>query len=152
DIFNGKTYAMQTTSPKRTTLNLYNADYMQKAGYDPAGKPMTWSDFRAAAKKITEQGQGKYYGVIIGGSQASSWSGFLNDLGALAGAAGGEFNWKRCCWRTSAVGRNQTATGARLAKAERRAWARGRSASHAATRKTFRAVAMSRCNRRVFGR
>jgi multiple sugar transport system substrate-binding protein len=94
DIFNGKTYAMQTTSPKRTTLNLYNADYMQKAGYDPAAKAMTWSDFRAAAKKITEQGQGKYYGLIIGGSQASSWSGFVNDMGALAGAAGGEFNWK----------------------------------------------------------
>ena len=59
---------------------------------------------------------------------------------------------ERCCWRTSAVGRNQTATGARLAKAERRVWARGRSASHAATRRTFRAVAMRRCKSRVFGR
>ena len=37
-------------------LMYFNADLMAQAGYDPAAKPLTWDEFRDAAKKITEAG------------------------------------------------------------------------------------------------
>ena len=55
----------------------------------------------------------------------------------------------RLCAAVSQLGQ---AAGASLAKVETRVWARGPSASHAATRRTLSAVAISRCSRRVFAR
>jgi multiple sugar transport system substrate-binding protein len=87
--FNGKTYTIPLTSNQRySTLILYNSEIMQKAGYDPSAKPLTWDEFRAAAKKITQQGAGKYYGLIIGGNQTNQWSDFVGSLGRMAGAPG----------------------------------------------------------------
>jgi multiple sugar transport system substrate-binding protein len=93
--FNGKTYTIPLTSNKRYgTLLLYNLDYLQRAGYDPATKPLTWDEFRAAAKKVTEQGKGQYYGLIEGGNQTGRWQAIVAGLAEMAGAAGGELNWK----------------------------------------------------------
>ncbi|MHB8645445.1 MAG: ABC transporter substrate-binding protein [Thermomicrobiales bacterium] len=87
--FNGKSYTLPLTTNKRyDTLTLYNLDYMQRAGYDPASKPFTWDEFRAAAKKTTQQGQGKYYGLIIGGNQTGQFSSFISGLARMAGASG----------------------------------------------------------------
>jgi len=97
-VFNGKTYTFPVTSSKRYgTLLLYNTDYLKQAGYDPAGKPFTWDEFRAAAKKLTEQGKGQYYGFIIGGKDAGQFSGIVSNLARMAGAASGGLqivNWK----------------------------------------------------------
>ena len=91
--FNGKTYGLPITSAKRyTTLLLYNVDYLQRAGYDPASEPLTWSTFREAAKKVTEQGNGAYYGFIIGGNQLPRWANAVRDLARMAGAVGGSGN------------------------------------------------------------
>ena len=91
--FNGKSYTLPLTTNKRyDTLTLYNLDYMQRAGYDPASKPFTWDEFRAAAKKITQQGQGKYYGLIIGGNQTGQFSSFVSGLARMAGASGNTGN------------------------------------------------------------
>ena len=91
--FGGKTYGLPITSAKRyTTLLLYNVDYLQKAGYDPASEPLTWSTFREAAKKVTEQGNGAYYGFIIGGNQLPRWANAVRDLARMAGAVGGSGN------------------------------------------------------------
>jgi multiple sugar transport system substrate-binding protein len=93
--FKGKTYTFPLLSGKfYSTLILYNTDYMQQAGYDPAAKPLTWDDFRAAAKKLTDQGKGQYYGLVLGGKQIDSWQQFVSNLGAMAGAAGGDINWQ----------------------------------------------------------
>jgi multiple sugar transport system substrate-binding protein len=87
--FNGKTYTIPLTSNQRySTLILYNTAIMQQAGYDPGAKPLTWDEFRAAAKKVTQQGAGKYYGLIIGGNQTNQWSDFVGSLGRMAGAPG----------------------------------------------------------------
>lgn len=99
--FNGRTYAFPLTSNRRySTLTLYNADYMADAGYDPASQPLTWEQFREAARKITEQGRGQYYGLIIEGSQVGRWEAIVGNLAHMAGAPGtalpgtGNVDWR----------------------------------------------------------
>lgn len=93
--FGGKTYGYPATSNKRVNnLLLFNNDYLTEAGYDPASAVLSWDDFRAAAKKCTEQGKGKYYGLIAGVTQNNALPGVINALAETAGAAGGEFNFK----------------------------------------------------------
>lgn len=88
NVFDGKTYALPHNSNQRySTLLLYNKDLMEQAGYDPAVKPLTWDEFRDAAKKITEQGNGQYYGVIIGGNQVNLWASWVGDLAQMAGSS-----------------------------------------------------------------
>ena len=95
-LFDGKVYSFPAngTSKEYATLTLYNSDYLSRAGYDPASKPLTWSEFRAAAKKLTAQGQGQYFGLIIGGKEPPQWEGFVRNLAGMAGATGGDVNWK----------------------------------------------------------
>ncbi|HEY9076707.1 MAG TPA: extracellular solute-binding protein [Anaerolineaceae bacterium] len=89
NVFGGKTYAFPHSTAKRSgTMLLYNEEYMKKAGYDPLAKRFTWSEYRAAAKKMTEQGAGKYYGVIIGGNQLNRWADVVRSLANIAGARG----------------------------------------------------------------
>ena len=104
NVFNGKTYTFpRSTSKRSSSLVFYNLGYMQAAGYDPATKPLTWDEFRAAAKKITEAGKGQYYGLITGGNQPNRWSDTVNALAQVAGAASignidmetGEFTFTR---------------------------------------------------------
>ncbi len=85
--FKGKTYTLPFTSNKRyDTMLLYNVDYMKQAGYDPQAKRLTWDDYRGVAKKLTQQGAGKYYGVIIEGNQTARWAAIVRGLGNVAGA------------------------------------------------------------------
>ncbi len=94
-VFDGKVYGFPYLSNQvYQTLTLYNAPYMEQAGYDPAAKPLTWDEFREAARKITAQGNGQYYGYIIGGQQPGQWGDVAIGLAEMAGAAGGEINWQ----------------------------------------------------------
>ncbi len=94
-MYNGKTYSLPLSSNKRyDTLTLYNLDAMQQAGYDPAAKPFTWDEFRAAAKKLTAQGKGQYYGLMLEGKDTTRFTAWVNGLAQMAGAAGGQMNWK----------------------------------------------------------
>lgn len=94
-MFGGKVYSFPYLSNRQyTTLCLYNRAYMEQAGYDPASKPLTWDGFRDSAKKITEQGAGEYYGLIIGGKLKGRWAQTINGLAEMAGAKGGELNWE----------------------------------------------------------
>ncbi len=102
-VFNGKTYTFPVTSDRRySTLNFYNVEYLQKAGYDLETKPFTWDEFRAAAKKLTEQGKGQYYGLILGGKDTGAFATFVRNLARMAGAPAGsnggpgaaDINWQ----------------------------------------------------------
>jgi multiple sugar transport system substrate-binding protein len=95
-MFNGKVYTFPLSSLQRyATLIFYNPDFMKQAGYDPTSKPFTWDDFRAACKKLTTQGAGKYYGLVLGGQSSDTTFGtFVSNFAEMAGAAGGELNWK----------------------------------------------------------
>jgi multiple sugar transport system substrate-binding protein len=61
---------------------------LQEAGYDPAAKPLTWDEFRDAARKISESGN---YGFANAGGPGAN---FVNTIAEIAGAHGGEFNWQ----------------------------------------------------------
>lgn len=92
NVFNGQTYTFPMLGNFTQTLQ-FNRDYLRRAGLDPVAQPFTFETFRAAAKQLTEQGQGAYYGLIIGGADIARWSSFVVNLGQLAGAPGGEFNY-----------------------------------------------------------
>jgi len=94
--FGGKTYSFPLTSNRNNgNFLLYNTDQVQRAGYDPQAKPLTWDEFRATAKKATQQGAGKYYGLIIGGGETARWENTVRVLAQTAGAAGtNDQNWK----------------------------------------------------------
>jgi multiple sugar transport system substrate-binding protein len=94
--FDGKTYTFPTESSKRYNLLLYNLEYLEQSGYDPVASPLTWDEFRDAARKITERGQGQYFGLILGGQQANEFSNFVSNLGRMAGASAGpdDIDWR----------------------------------------------------------
>src|SRR5690606_24126563 len=101
-VFNGKTYTFPQTSSKRYwTMTFYNPAYMEKAGYDLESERLTWDQYREAARKVTEQGQGEYYGVIIGGKSPARLTVFVQNLARMAGAsAGGSLGFNDIDWRT----------------------------------------------------
>jgi len=89
-IFNGKTYTFPfITNKLYGTLLLSNVDVTRAAGVDTQTKPLMWDEYRAAAKKITQQGGGKYYGAIFEGAQTSNWETDVRNLARMAGASGG---------------------------------------------------------------
>lgn len=91
-VFNGKTYAFPPSTNKvMGALLLYASEPMKRAGYDPTSSSFTWKEFRAAAKKITQQGHGNTYGLILGNDTIGSK---VSQLAELAGALGGGLNWK----------------------------------------------------------
>ncbi len=88
--FDGRTYGLPFTSNKRYgTHLLFNREYMAAAGFDPENSPLTWTEFRNAARAITEAGQGRYFGFIIGGSQLGRWAQTIRNMGRMAGASAG---------------------------------------------------------------
>lgn len=100
-VFNNRTYTYPAASAKRYSYMLmYDVDYMKQAGYDPSKERFTWDTFRAAAKKITKQGAGQYYGLMW---DNQSLGGVISNLAELAGLHGSSFgsnsdaaafNWK----------------------------------------------------------
>jgi multiple sugar transport system substrate-binding protein len=67
-VFDGKTYGFPLSSSKRMgNLLFYDPEYLRRADIDPKADRLTWDGFRAAAKKLTKQGRGKYYGLMTNG-------------------------------------------------------------------------------------
>lgn len=101
-VFDGLTYTFPQTSNKRYwTMTFYNSQYMEQAGYDPESERLTWDQYREAARRITEQGQGQHYGVIFGAGAHDRLSTFVRNLGRMAGApAGGSLGFEDIDWRT----------------------------------------------------
>ncbi|MEQ4206901.1 extracellular solute-binding protein [Actinopolymorpha sp. B9G3] len=94
-IFNDRTYAWPVTSSKRWGhLLMYDREYLDQAGYDPESQPLSWDDFRAAAKKVTQQGGGDYYGLMLAGTAISGVATRLAELAGLRGDAGSGIDWK----------------------------------------------------------
>jgi len=90
NVFGGKTYSFPFESTlKNNALLLYNVDYLKQAGADPQAKALTRDEYRAVAKKVTQQGAGKYYGCITAGAQASRLGDQVRFFGQMAGASGG---------------------------------------------------------------
>ncbi len=88
-VFDGKTYSFPATADNRYEICLmYSRQLMNDAGYDPEESPLTWDEYRDAAKKITRAGNGQVYGVVLEGAQGNRlemWMhGFANMLGGYS--------------------------------------------------------------------
>lgn len=92
--FNNRIYSLPYKRPDITPVMLgYNPKILAEAGLP--GPPKTWNELRSYAKKITETGNGRYYGM---GFQAKldpgPYAGFLATAGGFIGQAGTALNYK----------------------------------------------------------
>lgn len=85
-MLDGKIYSIPALAGVPSSLLYYNKQLFRDAGLDPENPPKTYSEFREAAKKITEAGKGKAYGIIEGGKQIGRWKITATDWSALAGS------------------------------------------------------------------
>ena len=91
NVFDGKTYGVPFTSALVTGAHLlFNRAMLQEAGYDPEASPLTYDQFRDAARKITEASGGRAYGFIVGGAQVGRWGEIVRTLGQMSGAPVGD--------------------------------------------------------------
>ncbi|QOR70573.1 carbohydrate ABC transporter substrate-binding protein [Ruania alkalisoli] len=93
NVFNGKTYSFPVLGNYTLGL-LLNRGIVQEAGYDFEETPPTFETFRQAAREITQQGDGRYWALTHGGASASRWRVLVQLLGQLAGAPGGDFDYR----------------------------------------------------------
>jgi len=92
--FNGKTYAFPLTSAQRfNSLVFYNKQITDRADAD-LSQPLGWDEYRQLLKKITKQGDGKYYGTIMGLQQdGAGFSSVMAQMGGIGGGIGG-IDWR----------------------------------------------------------
>lgn len=87
--FDSKTYAIPLVTGRRfNNLLMFNADYATMADVDPS-QVMSWDDFRAMLQKITKQGAGKYFGLVMGLAADAHLSNVISVMAQMAGVAGG---------------------------------------------------------------
>lgn len=92
NVFDGKTYTFPMLGKFAWVLQ-YNKQILEDVGVDPKGSPLSLDAFRETARKITQNGKGKYVGMVIGGKSPDRWSITVRDLGNLCGALGDEFDY-----------------------------------------------------------
>lgn len=83
--YNGQMY----TIPTRVSAFrlLYNKDLFKAAGLDPEQPPKTMAEVREMAKKITEAGQGKFYGFGLYLGSANIWERVLDPVAVAGGSS-----------------------------------------------------------------
>jgi len=75
-------------------LMFYNKDVMIEAGLDPeTDVPETFSEFRNITKKISEAGNGKYYGIVWPGKPGNELHRTLNGLFASSTVASADVRY-----------------------------------------------------------
>lgn len=81
EVFGGRTYTFPLSGTKQVAqLMVYDLDYLEKSGVDPADLA-TWDGLRGAARKITRAGRGQYYGVMGSQSNDALVLGLANSAG-----------------------------------------------------------------------
>ncbi|SHI34995.1 ABC transporter substrate-binding protein [Wenxinia saemankumensis] len=84
----GQTYGLPFTSDRRSScLLLFGREAMALTEFEPSPEnPLTWDQFRAAARQITENSGGQIPGFIIGGAQVNRWRDVTLQMASRAGA------------------------------------------------------------------
>ena len=91
--FDGELYSFPIFSFRwHEALVWYDNQVLAGAGYDPEVGPRTWDEFRDAARKITENGDGTVFGWTQGVGHIGRMGATLTRLAHLAGASG-EIDW-----------------------------------------------------------
>lgn len=87
--FGGEVYSFPLFSFRQyTTLNWFNKELMEGAGFDPETGPTTWDEFRQAASAITEAGGGGIFGWIQGLNFPERMGIHVEELAQAAGSPG----------------------------------------------------------------
>lgn len=76
-------YTITEVMPTIQCLFFYNKDVLTDAGVNDI--PATYSEFREACKKVTENGKGNTYGLVDGGKQTNRMDVLARSLAAAAG-------------------------------------------------------------------
>src|SRR5699024_3439355 len=103
-IYDGKTYTFPATADNRYEICLlYDKQLMNDAGFDPESEPLSWDDYREAARKITEAGDGQAYGLVLEGAQSNRLDFWISGLAQQGGGYGsdpatGEFDFTSDAW------------------------------------------------------
>lgn len=92
NVIDGKVYSIPEVLQLPNSIIFYNKDLFKKAGLNPEQPPKTFSELREYAKKITEAGNGEFYGIIEGGQQVNRWKTAAHDFSALGGSGMSEFS------------------------------------------------------------
>ncbi|WP_163537981.1 extracellular solute-binding protein [Gracilibacillus sp. YIM 98692] len=79
-------YSIPQQTAQPTAMVFYNKELFEKAGLDPEQPPKTYEEFREYARKITEAGNGEFYGLIEGGKQSNRFKFAIQEWGSLNGA------------------------------------------------------------------
>ncbi len=88
--FGGEIYGLPMYA--QTMRLYYNKRLFEEAGLDPAAPPATWSEYRAAAKAISDAGTGAY-GLILG--DKFPWVWWMNAQCPAQGAGAYQFDWSQ---------------------------------------------------------
>lgn len=87
-IFEGEVHSFPIFNPRQyATLNWFDKQLMEGAGFDPEAGPATWDEFREAAREMTRQGDDSF-GWIAPLTFVDRLGEHLYDLAMVAGAPG----------------------------------------------------------------
>lgn len=86
----GSMYAIPSGVNLINTMIFYNQNVLDKAGVTEL--PVTWSEFIATCKEITEAGDGEYYGLIDSGAQTNRLELFIRTMASTAGGKTSDIN------------------------------------------------------------
>ncbi|MCA9882029.1 MAG: extracellular solute-binding protein [Anaerolineae bacterium] len=91
--FGGELYSFPIFSFRsHEALVWFDKEILAAAGYDPEVGPRTWDEFRDAARKITENGNGTVFGWTQGIGHTERMGATLTRLAQLAGISG-DIDW-----------------------------------------------------------
>lgn len=81
----GKTYVLPESANIINTLVFYNKNVLKEAGIDESQLPKTRSEFLEVCKKVSDAGNGRFFGIIDSGAQANRLELALRSLASLDG-------------------------------------------------------------------
>jgi multiple sugar transport system substrate-binding protein len=85
-MLDGELYALPEWLGVNSSLVYYSKEVFRQSGLDPDSPPESYEEFKEYARKITEAGNGEFYGIIEGGKQLNRWTRIIDDWSSLNGS------------------------------------------------------------------
>lgn len=91
-VKDGHVYLLPEAVEISSCLVFYNKNLLREAGVSEVPEQMGWEEFQSVCRKVTENGAGKYYGMVASGAQKNRMDielrGFAEAAGARLGPSG----------------------------------------------------------------
>lgn len=84
-VKDGQVYLLPEAVEIPSCLVFYNRKLLKEAGMDVVPEQMDWEEFQSVCRTVTENGKGRYYGMVASGAQKNRME---IELRAVAEAAG----------------------------------------------------------------